>query len=32
MDFMIGSPDLTVTGVCRDGTRHDILDGERWVL
>jgi hypothetical protein len=32
VDFMIGSPDLTVTGVCRDGTRRDILDGERWVL
>jgi hypothetical protein len=29
---MIGSPDLALTGVCRDGTRHDILEGERWVL
>jgi aminopeptidase len=32
VDFMIGSPDLTVTGVRRDGARHTILDGERWVL
>jgi leucyl aminopeptidase (aminopeptidase T) len=32
VDFMIGSPDLTVTGVRRDGTRHRILEGERWVL
>ena len=32
VDFMIGSPDLTVTGVGHDGTRHAILEGERWVL
>jgi aminopeptidase len=32
VDVMIGSPHLTVTGVCRDGTRRDILEGERWVL
>jgi hypothetical protein len=32
VDFMIGSPDLTVTSVRRDGTRHRILEGERWVL
>jgi leucyl aminopeptidase (aminopeptidase T) len=32
VDFMIGSPDLTVTGVCRDGTRRDIVEAERWVL
>jgi aminopeptidase len=32
VDFMIGSPDLTVTGVCRDGTRRDVLEAERRVL
>jgi aminopeptidase len=32
VDFMIGSPDLTVTGVRRDGSRQVILDGERWAL
>jgi aminopeptidase len=32
VDFMIGGPDLTVTGVRRDGSRRTILDGERWAL
>ena len=32
VDFMIGSPELRVTGVREDGTRRVILDGERWAL
>ena len=32
VDFMIGCPELTVTGVRRDGSRRLILDGERWAL
>jgi aminopeptidase len=32
VDFMIGSPELTVTGVRADGSRRVILDGERWAL
>jgi aminopeptidase len=32
VDFMIGGPELTVTGVRRDGSRRTILEGERWVL
>jgi aminopeptidase len=32
VDFMIGSPDLTVTGVRADGSRRVILEGERWAL
>jgi aminopeptidase len=32
VDFMIGGPDLTVTGIRRDGERRVILDGERWTL
>jgi aminopeptidase len=32
VDFMIGSPELTVTGVRADGSRRLILDGERWAL
>lgn len=32
VDFMIGAPDLTVTGVRSDGERRVILDGEHWML
>jgi aminopeptidase len=32
VDFMIGGPDLTVTGIGRDGARRVILEGERWAL
>jgi len=32
VDFMIGSPELRVTGVRADGSRRVILDGERWAL
>jgi aminopeptidase len=32
VDFMIGGPELTVTGVRRDGSRRTLLEGERWVL
>ena len=32
VDFMIGGPQLTVTGVRRDGSRRTVLEGERWVL
>jgi aminopeptidase len=32
IDFMIGSPELRVTGVRADGSRRVILDGERWAL
>lgn len=31
-DFMIGGPDLAVTGVRADRSRSPILEGERWVL
>jgi aminopeptidase len=32
IDFMIGSPELRVTGVRADGSRQVILEGERWAL
>jgi leucyl aminopeptidase (aminopeptidase T) len=32
VDFMIGGPDLTVTGVRSDGSRRVILEGEHWAL
>ena len=32
VDFMIGGPDLTVTGIGRDGAQRLILEGERWAL
>jgi aminopeptidase len=32
VDFMIGGPDLTVTGIRADGSRHVILEGEHWAL
>lgn len=32
VDFMIGGPELTVTGVRGDGSRRVVLDGERWAL
>jgi aminopeptidase len=32
VDFMIGSPELRVTGVRAGGSRRVILDGERWAL
>jgi leucyl aminopeptidase (aminopeptidase T) len=32
VDFMIGGPDLTVTGVRSDGSRRVILEGEHRAL
>jgi aminopeptidase len=32
IDFMIGSDDVTVTGVTRDGQRVTVLQGGRWQL
>ena len=32
VDFMIGRPDLTVTGIRDDGSRQIILEGEHWTL
>jgi aminopeptidase len=32
VDFMIGSPELRVSGVRTDGSRRVILEGERWQL
>jgi aminopeptidase len=32
VDFMIGGPNLTVTGIRGDGSRHVILEGEHWAL
>jgi aminopeptidase len=32
VDFMIGGPQLTVTGIGHDGEQQLILDGERWAL
>jgi aminopeptidase len=32
VDFMIGAPDLTVTGIRSDGSRRVILEGEHWAL
>ena len=32
VDFMIGGPDLRVTGVRGDGARRVVLEGERWAL
>ena len=32
IDFMIGSPELTVTGVRADGGREVVLAGGRWGL
>jgi aminopeptidase len=31
-DFMVGSPDVNVTGVHSDGRTEPIMRGERWVL
>jgi aminopeptidase len=30
IDFMIGSPDMTVTGITRDGTRVPVLERGQW--
>jgi aminopeptidase len=30
IDFMIGSSDITVTGITRDGARVPVLEGGRW--
>ena len=32
IDFMIGSPELTVTGITRDGDRVPVLAGGRWQI
>ena len=32
IDFMIGSPEMTVTGVTRDGTRVPVLVGGEWQI
>ena len=32
IDFMIGAPDLVVTGITRDGRRVPVLHGGRWQL
>ncbi|HEX5781053.1 MAG TPA: aminopeptidase [Solirubrobacteraceae bacterium] len=32
IDFMIGSPELTVTGITRDGERVPVLVGGKWQL
>ena len=32
IDFMIGSPELTVTGITRDGARVPVLVGGKWRL
>jgi aminopeptidase len=32
VDFMIGSPELTVTGIRPDGSRRVVLEAERWAL
>ncbi len=32
IDFMIGSPELTVTGVAADGTRTPVLAGGHWQI
>jgi aminopeptidase len=31
-DFMVGGPDVTVTGIRRGGERRTLLEGERWCL
>ena len=31
-DFMVGGPDVTVSGIAADGTRHHILVAEEWQL
>jgi aminopeptidase len=32
IDFMIGSPELTVTGITRDGERAPVLVGGSWQI
>ena len=32
VDFMIGSPEDTATGITRDGDRVPVLRDERWQL
>jgi len=32
VDFMIGGPNLTVTGISHDGARKVVLEGDHWAL
>ncbi|HEY2326371.1 MAG TPA: aminopeptidase [Gaiellaceae bacterium] len=31
-DFMVGGPDVTVTGIAKDGTKTTIIEGDVWQL